>query len=96
MLLSLVPFPVLQQFMLQSLWLAQAFGQESGSHGWFTLSPMFSSPGLNQKHATRTIITQNKQGFSQGWAWEFLSSVIFQTGGDLPLVVQVGNTLLLF
>jgi cell division inhibitor SulA len=70
MLLSLVPLPLLQQLMLQSLWLAHALGQESASHGWFTLSPMFSSPGLNQNHTT--IIIQNmlyskssKQGFSQ-------------------------------
>lgn len=35
MLLSLVPLPLLQQLLMpQSLWLAHAFGQLSGSHSW--------------------------------------------------------------
>lgn len=45
-LLSLVPLPPLQQLMLQSLWLVQALGHESASHGWLAESPMFSRPGL--------------------------------------------------
>lgn len=87
MLLSLVPLPLLQQLMLQSLWLAHALGQLSGSHSWFRGSPMLRRPGLQQGGPqgcqSKPAVFINHQKANSG-ADAYSSSS--RAGGHLPLV----------
>lgn len=87
MLLSLVPLPLLQQLMLQSLWLAHALGQLSGSHSWFRGSPMLRRPGLQQggpqNCQSKPAVFINHQ---RGEQWVGASSSSSTAGRHLPLV----------